>query len=121
MKGLRIVLALLIVDWILGIPGLGLETRTGTGNDVMNWVYSVVFLALIAALSFTWFRPAWAKPLAMAVGAIAVVLAITDVTGLTSGAPAPAPMIAVDLGGIVIGAAIVWAASRAGRTATLPA
>jgi hypothetical protein len=120
MKGLRIVLALLFVDWIFGIPGLGIETRT-VSNDPMGWVYSVAFLALIAALAFTWFRPAWAGPLAMAVGALAVVLAIADVTGLTSGAPAPTGMIVVDLGGIVIGAAIVWAASRVGRGATLPA
>jgi FtsH-binding integral membrane protein len=109
MKGLRILIALLIVDWILGTPGLGVETRTsGTNNDVMNWVYTVVGLGLLAALAFTWFRPAWAKPLAMAVGAIAVVLAVADMTGLTSSQAAPPAMIAVDLGGI-------------GRTATLPA
>ena len=122
MARLRIFLALLIVDWIIGTPGLGVETRTGvTASEVMNWVYAVVGLALLAALALTWFRPAWAKPLAMAVGAIAVVLAILDLTGVTAGAPASGAMIAVDLGGIVIGAAIVWAAGRARRSAPLPA
>lgn len=115
MGRLRIFLALLIVDWIIGTPGLGVETRTTSGSsDLMNWVYTVVGLALLAALALTWFRRAWAKPLAIAVGVAAVALAIADLTGLTSGAPAPAAMIAVDLGGIVIGAGIVWAARRAG-------
>ena len=112
MKWLRITLALLIVDWILGIPGVGIETRTGPGNGVMDWVYSVVGVAILLALILTWARPAWARPLAMAVGGAAVVLAVLDMVGMTSGAPAPAGMIAVDLGGIAIGAAIVWAARR---------
>lgn len=113
MKWLRITLALLIFDWILGIPGVGIETRTGTGNGVMDWVYSVVGLAILLALALTWPRPAWAGLVAMAVGGAAVVLAVLDMVGVTSGAPAPAAMIAVDLGGIAIGAAIVWAARRA--------
>jgi hypothetical protein len=87
----------------------------------MNWVYSVVGLALIVALALTWFRQSWAGRLAMAVGAIAVVLAIADMVGLTSGQPAPAAMVVVDAGGIVIGAAIVWAASRGRRSTPLTA
>ena len=119
MGQLRLFLVLLMVDWAFGIPGVGVETRTGGGNDVMNWVYSVVGLALVVALALTWFRRAWARPLAMAVGAIAVVLAIADMVGLTSGQPAPVAMVVVDVGGIVIGAAIVWAASRRPRSAAL--
>jgi hypothetical protein len=121
MGRLRIFLALLIVDWALGIPGAGIETRTGSTTDVMNWVYSVVGLALVVALALTWFRRAWATPLAMAVGASAVVLAIADMVGLTSGQPAPTAMVVVDVGGIVIGAAIVWAASQSRRSLPLTA
>lgn len=113
MKWLRITLVLLICDWILGYPGLGIETRTGTSGGVMDWVYSVVGVAIILALAFTWFRPAWARRLALAVGGAAVILAVLDLVGVTSGAPAPAAMIAVDLSGIAIGTAIVWAARRA--------
>jgi hypothetical protein len=57
----------------------------------------------------------------MAVGAAAVVLAIADMVGLTSGQPAPAAMVAVDVGGIVIGAVIVWAARRSRRSTPLTA
>jgi hypothetical protein len=121
MGRLRLFLILLMVDWVFGIPGVGVETRTGGGSDLMNWVYSVVGLALVAALALTWFRQAWAKPLAMAVGAAAVVLAIADMVGLTSGQPAPAAMVAVDVGGIVIGAVIVWAARRSRRSTPLTA
>ena len=120
MGKLRLALALLVVDWEFGIPGVGIETRAssnGIMNDVMNWVYSVAFLALIVALAFTWFRQQLAGPVAMAVGAIAVALAIADLIGLTSGAPAPPAMVVVDVGGIVVGAVIIWAASRAGRNA----
>ena len=117
MGKLRLALALLFVDWAFGIPGVGIETRPSSNdvmNDVMNWVYSVAFLALIVALAFTWFRKQLAGPVAMAVGAIAVALAIADLIGLTSGSPAPPAMVVVDVGGIVVGAAIIWAASRAG-------
>jgi len=112
LKWLRITLALLIFDWILGFPGLGIETRTGTGNAVLDWVYGVVGLAILLALALTWSRPAWARLLAMAVGGAAVVLAVLDMVGVTNVAPAPAAMVAVDLGGIAIGTAIVWAARR---------
>jgi hypothetical protein len=113
MGRLRVFLVLLIIDWTLGTPGLGIETRPGVANDLIGWVYTIAFLALIGALALTWFRRRYAPPLAMAVGALAVVLAILDVFGVTSGAPAPAAMIAVDAFGVVIGAAIIWAARRA--------
>jgi hypothetical protein len=113
MGRLRLLLVLLIVDWILGTPGVGIETRQGIANDLIGWVYTLGFLALIGALAFTWFRKRYAPPLAMAVGTLAVMLAILDAFGVTSGAPAPAPMLAVDGFGVVIGAAIVWAARRA--------
>lgn len=121
MGRLRIFLALLLVDWLFGIPGLGVETRTGSNNGAMDYVYTVVGLALILALALTWFRPRYAGPLAMVVGAAAVLLAVADMTGLTSGQAAPPAMIAVDLGGIVIGAGIIWAASRASERTRLPA
>ena len=85
----------------------------------MGWVYTLAFLALIGALALTWFGKRYAASLAMAVGALALVLAILDAVGVTSGAPAPAGMIAVDVFGVVIGAAIVWAASRAGRSSAV--
>ena len=67
MGRLRIFLTLLLVDWLFGIPGLGVETRTGSDNPAMNYVYTVVGLALILALALTWFRPRYAGPLAMVV------------------------------------------------------
>lgn len=120
MRTLRLALALLIVDWALGTPGVGVETRSSS-NDVLGWVYGVTFLGLIAALVLTWFGRRFAGPLAMAVGALAVLLAIVDVFGLSGGGPAPAAMVAVDGFGVLIGAAIVWAASRLGPRTPLPA
>jgi hypothetical protein len=118
---LRLFLVLLIVDWTLGTPGLGIETRPGVANDLIGWVYAVAFLALIGALALTWLRRRYAPPLAMAVGALAVMLAILDVFGVTSGAPAPAAMVAVDAFGLMIGAAIVWSAAAGRSGLTSPA
>jgi len=114
MRRLGLFLALLIVDWTFGIPGVGIETRTSS-NSVMDWVYGIAFLALIVALVLTWRGKRFAVPLAMAVGAFAAMLAVADLFGLTSGQPAPAAMVVVDVGGIVVSTAIVWAAIRVGR------
>jgi len=120
MGRLRLFLALLIVDWTLGTPGVGVETRTSS-NDVMSWVYGVAFLALIATLGLTWRGKRFAGPLALAVGAVAALLAVADLFGLTAGQPAPAAMVVVDVGGIAVSAAIVWIATRLGRTTPLTA
>ena len=114
MGRLRIVLALLVVDWTIGTPGLGVDTRTG-GPELLGWVYGIASLALIIALALTWLGKRYAGPLAMAVGVAAVVLAITDIFGLIDGAPTPAGMLVVDAAGIAIGVAVVWVATRAGR------
>jgi hypothetical protein len=120
MGRLRLFLALLIVDWVLGTPGVGIETRSSS-NDVMGWVYSVAFVALVVALALTWFGQRFAGPVAMVVGAIAVVLAVADLFGLTGGGAAPTAMVVVDVFGIVVGVAVVWAASRVGLSRPLPA
>ena len=120
MGRLRLFLALLIVDWTFGFPGVGVETRTSS-NDVMDWVYGIAGLALIVALALTWHGKRFAGPLAMAVCAVAALLAVSDLFGLTAGQPAPAAMVVVDVGGIVVGAAIVWAAGRVSRRTPLTA
>lgn len=112
MGKLRLFLALLVVDWILGIPGVGVETRTGS-NPVMDMVYTVAFLALIAALVLTWRGQRFASPVGMLVGAAAAILAVGDLFGISGGGPAPAAMVVVDVAGVAIGLAIVWAASQA--------
>ena len=118
MGRLRLALAPLIVDWTLGTPGVGVETRTSS-NDVMGWVYGIAFLALIVALVLTWRGKRSAGPVALAVGAVAALLAVADLFGLTAGQPAPAAMVVVDVGGIAISAAIIWAARRIGRRTPL--
>ena len=88
MGRLRLFLALLIVDWTLGTPGVGVETRSSTNsvtNDVMGWVYTVAFLALIVALALTWFRKDFAGPLAMAVGASMRIARASTVATTVSG------------------------------------
>lgn len=120
MNGLRVFLALLVVDWILGIPGVGLETRTYS-SDVMNAVYSVVSLAVLVALVLTWRGRRFAAPVSLAVGAAAVILAMLDIFGLSGAEPAPAAIVVVDLAGIAIGAGIVWMALQVRKAVALPA
>ena len=109
MGRLRVFLALLIVDSILGTPGLGIETRTG-GPAYVVWAYGIAFVALLAALALTWFAQRFAGPLATAAAVATVVLAVADILGLTGDTAAPAAVVAVDVAGVAIAAGIVWAA-----------
>ena len=114
MRRLRIFLALLIVDSILGTPGLGIETRTG-GPAYIVWAYGIVFVALLVALALTWFAQRSAGPLATAAAVATVVLAVADIFSLTGDTAPPAGVVAVDVAGIAIAGGIVWAATRVGR------
>jgi hypothetical protein len=103
MSFLRVGLALLIVAWTLGTPGLGIETRTG--GDVMGWVYTVAYLADFVALALTWRAKRFAPALAGAVGAVAAIIAALDLTGVLLGAP-PAGIVALDAALLGIGLAL---------------
>ena len=113
MGRLRILLALLMVDWTIGTPGLGVETRT-SGPDLVGWAFGVTFLALIVALVLTWFGKRYAGPLAMAGGAMTVLLSVADIAGVLAGTPPPG-IIAIDAVAIAIAAGIIWAATRMGQ------
>jgi hypothetical protein len=96
----RVLLALLLVVWTLGTPGLGIETRTG--GDLMGWVYTVAYLADILALVLTWRGRRFAPAVVAAVGAVAAIVATLDVSGVLIGPP-PVGLIALDSAAIAIG------------------
>ena len=96
----RVLLALLVVVWTVGAPGLGIETRAG--GDVIGWLYTFAYLAVFLALVLTWRGRRFAPVATGAVGAAAAVIAILDLSGVLSGPP-PAGMIALDIASICIG------------------
>lgn len=110
----RVVLVLLIVVWTLGTPGLGIETRTG--GDLMGWVYTVAYLAVIAALVLTWRGRRHAPAVAAIVGAAAALLAALDITGVLIGTP-PAGMVALDAAAVGLGLLLVVKLARSLGTA----
>lgn len=113
MGKLRLFLALLILDWIAGFPGTGIDTRTMPSNSLMDAVYTVASLGVVASLILTWRGQRFVTPVAMATGALAAVLAVLDLFGVTGGGIAPAAMVIVDTVGAALGLGIVWAAARA--------
>ena len=100
----RIALVLLIVVWTLGTPGLGIETRSG--GDLIGWMYTVAYLAVIAALVLTWRGRRFAPAVTAVVGAGAAAIAALDLSGLLIGPP-PAGIVALDVAAIAIGLSLV--------------
>ena len=111
----RLLLLLLLLGYIPGTPGLGVDTRTGAPES-LSYAYGLAFLLPLIALSVSWKWPGIAARLALGSGALAVVLAGLDLTGVLAG-PAPAGMVVLDLVVVVLGLAVAWTAWRSTRVA----
>ncbi|TME39461.1 MAG: hypothetical protein E6I57_07340 [Chloroflexi bacterium] len=107
----RALLVVLLLLWIAGTPGLGVDTRTSDGVG-LGAIYGVAFLVAIVALVATWWRPRWVGPLAMIVGAAAVLLALADLAGLTNAVRPSSFLAALEIGVAIVGAALVWSGFR---------
>ncbi len=115
MGRVRLLLVLLLLAYIPGTPGLGVDTRTGA-PEVLGYVYGLAFLLPLVALAASWKWPGVASRVALGSGALAVVLGALDVTGVLAG-PAPAGMVVLDLVIVALGLATSWTAWRSTRAA----
>lgn len=112
----RALLVVLVLAYVAGTPGLGIDTRTD-GPGYLSVVYGIAFLAPLLALgaSFKWSRAAgWLGVLS---GLFAVVLPALDVAGVLAGAP-PVAMVVLDLVVLVLGLAVTWRMWPATRLVT---
>src|SRR5713101_462535 len=103
----RILLIALLLAYVPGYPGLGIDTRETSNAAALGVVYSVAFLAPLLALGASWRWPRTAAWSALIGGLVAVVLGLLDLAGVLAG-PAPSAMIVVDAVVAVLGAAVAW-------------
>ena len=110
----RALLVALMVVFLLGTPGLGIETRDVSKTDaVAGAVYGVAFFAVLASLiaSFRW--SVVASWLALLGGALSAAVTVLDLAGVFVGPP-PVGMAAVDVVVAVLGVAVVWRSASHG-------
>ena len=120
-RWLRLLLVVLVLAYIPGTPGLGVDTRSADAAPAfLGYVYGLAFFAPLLAITGSWRWPAAATWLALLSGVLAIVLPGLDELGVLAG-PAPVGMLALNAVVIVIGVAITWRAWRATRTATMRA
>ena len=103
----RILLVVLLLAYVPGYPGLGIDTREASNAVALGVAYSVAFLAPLLALGTSWRWPRAAAWSALIGGPIAVALGLLDLAGLLAG-PAPSAMIGVDAVIAALGAAVAW-------------
>ncbi len=103
----RILLVLLLLAYVPGTPGLGIDTREASNAVALGVAYSVAFLAPLLALGTSWRWPRPAAWSALTGGLVAVALGLLDLAGLLAG-PAPTAMIVVDAVVAVLGVAVAW-------------
>ena len=108
----RAFLIVLILLWIAGTPGLGVDTRT-SASVALGAIYGVAFLVAIVALAATWWRPLAVPALTIIVGASAVLLAAADLAGFTNAIRPSAFLAALEIAVAVVGVALVWSGLRA--------
>jgi hypothetical protein len=102
----RILLIALLLAYVPGYPGLGIDTREAA-NAALGVAYGLANLAPFLGLGASWRWPRIAAWLALAGGLAAVALGLLDLAGLLAG-PAPTAMIVVDAVVAVLGAALAW-------------
>ena len=111
----RILLIALLLAYVPGIPGLGVDTREAASESAaLGIVYSVALLAPLVALAASWKWPlagAWAGVIA---GVFAVALPVFDLAGALIGPP-PAGMIVVNIVVAILGAVVAWRSWRLAR------
>ena len=111
----RLLLIVLVLAYIPGTPGLGVDTRDSTSAPVLlGVVYGVAFFAPLLAFAASWRWPAAATWLALISGAFAVVLPGLDLAGVLAG-PAPTGMVVLNGVLVVLGLAIPWRAWQGTR------
>lgn len=103
----RILLIVLLLAYVPGYPGLGIDTREASNAVALGVAYSVAFLAPLFALGTSWRWPRAAAWSALIGGLFAVALGLLDLTGALAG-PAPSAMIVVDAVVALLGAAVAW-------------
>jgi hypothetical protein len=103
----RILLIALLLAYIPGYPGLGIDTREVSNAVTLGVAYSVAFLAPLLALGASWKWPRTAALSALIGGVVAVALGVLDLAGVLAG-PAPGAMIVVDAVVAGLGAAVAW-------------
>jgi len=104
----RILVAALMLVFLLGTPGLGIETRDVSKTDaVAGAAYGVAFFAVLASLiaSFRW--PVLASWLGFLGGGLSAAVTVLDLAGAFVGPP-PIGMAVVDVAVAILGAAVVW-------------
>lgn len=104
----RGLLVALMLVFLLGTPGLGIETRDVSKTDaVAGAVYGVAFFAVLASLiaSFRW--PVAASWLGLLGGGLSAALTLLDLAGVFVGPP-PVGMAVVDVAVAILGIAVVW-------------
>lgn len=111
----RALLIALVLAYIPGIPGVGIETRppSPTG-DALVPLFAVAGLAPIIALAASWKWPIAASWIAIVGGALAALLAALDFAGVY-GEPPPPGMVVVDAVFGLIGLAVAWRSWRMTR------
>lgn len=102
----RWLLIALLVAYIPGTPGLGIDTRV-TDSQLLPVIYTVAWLLPAIALVASWRWAAAARWLALASGVVALVLAVLDLAGVLVGPP-PVGMIVIDAILAIVGAAVAW-------------
>ena len=115
----RLLLLILVLAYIPGTPGLGVDTRDQTAAPaLLGYLYGAAFFAPLVAFAASWKWPMAATWLALLGGVIAVVLPGLDLLGVLAGPP-PAGMVVLNAVIVVLGLAITWRAWRATRAFTM--
>ena len=111
----RVLLVVLMLAYIPGTPGLGIDTRDqAAAPALLGYLYGAAFFAPIVSLVASWKWPLAAAWLMALSGAIAVVLPGLDLTGVLAGPP-PSGMVALNAVLVVLGAIVAWRGFRAAR------
>jgi len=111
----RILLIGLVLAYVPGIPGLGVDTREASSASVtLGIVYGVASLAPLIALAASWKWPLAAAWVGIIAGVLAVALPVLDLSGVLIGPP-PAGMIVVNVVVAILGAVVAWRSRRLAR------
>lgn len=110
----RALLVLLVLAYIPGTPGLGVDTRPPDDSAAMiGTAYGVAFLLAVVAIAASWTWPRFASWSALGAGALAVVLPVLDLAGVLGPQP-PVAIVVLDLIEAALGLLIAWRRSSRG-------
>jgi hypothetical protein len=103
----RSLIVALLLAYVPGAPGLGIDTREAANAEAMMLVYAIAFVAPLLALGGSWRWPHLAAWLALVGGLLAVGIGLLDLAGLLAGPP-PTVMIVADAAVAATGAILAW-------------